>query len=431
MAEQKQVSLSKTKKIRVLTLSDSPLSSSGIGIQASQLIRGLLDTGRYQVYSIGGAIAHNNYQPQVVSEYNGDWIIYPTKGFGDEATLKQWMLSFKPDIVLAFTDPRFFMHLFKNEDEIRDMAPLMLWTVWDNEPTPTYNKDLYNSCDDIAFFSRYSYDFHQSMKDMVSCDFHCVPLGREDGVFYPMEAEARKAARRKIFGKDSDKNMYFLYVSRNARRKRPTDLLQSFKILVENLSPKQLSERPPKLIMHCDPFDHEGANLIENIAMLDLGDYVAISNSKLTNEDMNALYNSVDCTINLSLNEGFGMSVHESLLAGTPVIATKTGGMTEQMTDGKNVFGLLMSPDQRNLVGSQLVPYIYEDLVACPKIAAFMKTMYEKTDEERKSLGLMGREYLLENNKVSDIINFWDNQIQKRLEEYKKPERIRFKVHKM
>ncbi len=43
------------KKIKVLTISDHPLSPSGVGTQTKYMIEALLNTGRYQVVSLGGS----------------------------------------------------------------------------------------------------------------------------------------------------------------------------------------------------------------------------------------------------------------------------------------------------------------------------------------------------------------------------------------
>ena len=44
------------KKKKILTLSDHPLSPSGVGTQTKYVIEALLKTGRYQIFSLGGAI---------------------------------------------------------------------------------------------------------------------------------------------------------------------------------------------------------------------------------------------------------------------------------------------------------------------------------------------------------------------------------------
>ena len=416
------------RKIRVLTLSDHPMSKSGIGIQAHQLITSLLDTGRYTFFSIGGAQKHAVIQPQMVQPYNQDWIIQPVEGFGDPQLMRQWLMAYRPDAILIFTDPRFFIWTFQMEEEIRDICPILFWTVWDNEPTPAYNKHLYSSCDDIAWFSRFSYEFHKDLE--TDAEFHCVPLARNTDIFKPASEADRKSFKIQLLTWAKRKAFTAFFVSRNARRKRPADVLLAWKYFLDGLPPEVLedAETCPLLLMHTDPMDQEGPNLLQVLEMLDLSKYVSISPGKCSDEDMAKLYSMVDVTLNLSLNEGFGMSVHESLLCGTPCITTKTGGMTEQMTDGEQVFGELLEPDVKSLVGSQLVPYIYEDIVDPKKFAEAIRRMYDKTEEERTEMGLAGREHLLTNNSIDNILTSWDTILTNRVEEYKNPERIRAKL---
>ena len=49
------------KKIKVLTISDHPLSPSGVGTQTKYFIVELLKTGKFSFVSVGGAIKHENY----------------------------------------------------------------------------------------------------------------------------------------------------------------------------------------------------------------------------------------------------------------------------------------------------------------------------------------------------------------------------------
>ena len=48
-------------KKKILTLSDHPLSSSGVGLQSKIFMESLLKTGRYKIISLGGAVKHSNY----------------------------------------------------------------------------------------------------------------------------------------------------------------------------------------------------------------------------------------------------------------------------------------------------------------------------------------------------------------------------------
>lgn len=418
----------KTNKIRILTLSDHPMSTSGIAIQAKQLFTGLLDTGKYQIVSLGAALKHKDNRPVAMEQYGSDWVTFPIEGFGDSNQARQWLLQFKPDAVFLFTDPRFFMHIFQIEDEVRDMASILLWTVWDNEPVPKYNIPIYNCCDEIAFFSRYSYEFHKPIQDKTDAEFHCIPLARPHDIFQPLSEDERRASKVKFFGWANRESFTALYVSRNARRKRPADIMVGWRKFLDSLPPEELTKPngTPMLVMHCDPFDHEGPNIHQLVELLDLEKNIMLSPGKADDASMNALYNAVDVTINFSLNEGFGMSVHESLLAGTPVIATATGGMTEQMTDGTKEFGILMHAEQKLLVGSQQVPYIYEDIVSTDQLANSIWDVYKMSPEQRRELGMAGRAHLEANNRVEDIVSAWDKIIENRVASRRDSERVRY-----
>ena len=59
------------KKIKVLTLSDHPLSPSGVGSQTKYFIEALLKTGRYEFVSFGGAMKHQDYTPMKIDPLMG------------------------------------------------------------------------------------------------------------------------------------------------------------------------------------------------------------------------------------------------------------------------------------------------------------------------------------------------------------------------
>ncbi len=69
------------KKIKILTLSDHPLSPSGVGTQTNYILQGLLKTGKYQIISLGGAIKHQDYRPAKFQEYGDDFVIIPVDGY--------------------------------------------------------------------------------------------------------------------------------------------------------------------------------------------------------------------------------------------------------------------------------------------------------------------------------------------------------------
>ena len=69
------------KKIKVLTISDHPLSPSGVGTQTKYMIEALLKTGKYEIFSLGGAVQHHDYEPKEASGFEGSWKIQPVDGY--------------------------------------------------------------------------------------------------------------------------------------------------------------------------------------------------------------------------------------------------------------------------------------------------------------------------------------------------------------
>ena len=72
----------------------------------------------------------------------------------------------------------------------------------------------------------------------------------------------------------------------------------------------------------------------------------------------------------------------------------KTGGLQEQVTDGENWFGIGIEPSSKAIIGSQDVPYIYEDRLNKEDFIDALTKMLEMSPEERDALGQAGRQHV-------------------------------------
>jgi len=122
---------------------------------------------------------------------------------------------------------------------------------------------------------------------------------------------------------------------------------------------------------------------------------------------LSMMYNMVDCTINISDAEGFGLATLESLSCGTPIIVNMTGGLQEQVTDGKEWFGIGIEPTAKALIGSQAVPYIYEDRIGEEQFLEAMRTFYNMSKEEQEKLGTLGIKHVQKNYNYSKFQKQW------------------------
>ena len=407
--------MSEQKKYKIITISDHPLVSSGVGSQTKYILEGLLKTGKYQIRSLGGAIKHADYRPQKLQEYGDDWIIFPTDGYGDENIIRELMEVEKPDAIWFMTDPRFFGWLFSMSDEIRDRGiPLLYYHIWDEKPVPTYNKDFYDSCDFVGCISRLTYDILKTLKHN---DFDYIPHAVNADVFKPFSEEERLKRKEEALGKNKNKFIYF-YNSRNARRKMTSDVIRFFKGTLD-----KIGQDKAFLLMHTDPHDQEGANLFEVCKMLQLTpDQISFSNQRVPPEQMTIFYNISDATVCLSNNEGFGLSSLESLMCGTPVISVRTGGLKDQnyVEETGKEFGVSIFPKTKSLTGSQPIPYIYDCRCTDEDVLNAYLKIYNMSKEDRDKLGIKCAEHARNLFKLDDMVKSWDNALVRKIQEFKK-----------
>jgi len=389
-------------KIKVLTLSDHPLSPSGVGTQTKYVCEALLKTGRYQILSLGGAMKHLDYRPTLVEPYGEDWKIVPVDGYGTQEMIRSILKTEKPDILYFMTDPRFYGWLWEIENEIRPLCPMVYYHVWDNFPTPMFNRGYYLSNDHIATISKVT---DQIVKEAApEVDRTYVPHAVQPNIFRPLpENEVKDLRDHSLVPEDREKVIFF-WNNRNARRKQSGTLVWWFKEWLD----KEDAHDEACLIMHTDPKDPHGQDLEMIIERLDLRKrQIMLSTNKIPPEQLASMYSMVDCTINISDAEGFGLATLESLSCGTPIIVNMTGGLQEQVTDGINEFGIPIYPNSKAIIGSQQVPYIYEDRIGKTQFHSALSKIYKMSRSNRKKLGLEGREHVLKNYNFEKFGKQW------------------------
>jgi len=388
-----------TEKKKIVVLADHPMSPSGVGTQTKYFVDALLKTGRYKFICFGGAIRHEDSRPMKTEEWGDDLIIFPVKGYGDVHLVREVVWNERPDAVWIMTDPRFWGWLWEIEEEIRSHCSLIYYHVWDNYPYPTYNKKFYKSNDAIATISKVTADIVQTVSPETKHRHipHAVPE-----VFNVVPEETRKQFREDNFAEDSDKFIIF-WNNRNARRKQSGSLIFWFKKFLDKIGHDKAI-----LIMHTDTKDAHGQDLDAIVENLGLNDgQVKFSRQKIPPHALALLYNGVDVTVNISDAEGFGLATLESLSCGTPIIVNMTGGLQEQVTDGKNWFGIGIEPSSKAIIGSQEIPFIREDRIYEDDFVDALVEMYKKTHKQRRKLGLMGRKHAEKNYSFEDLEKSW------------------------
>lgn len=389
------------RKIKVLVIADHPLSPSGVGTQTKYICETLVQSGKFQVICLGGAVQHGDRRPMQFNEFGEDWITYPVDGYGNAEIVRSTIRNHKPDILWFMTDPRFYYWLWQIENEVRPLMPMVYYHVWDNYPYPRYNKPLYESTDVIATISKVTHDIVKTVAPNVEELY--IPHAVDTEIFKRMPDDMMANFRRDNFPGESGKTIFF-WNNRNARRKQSGTLVWWFKDFLD-----EVGQDKAILLMHTDPKDENGQDL--NVIIKDLGldgsKAVRISQDKLPPQHLAALYNCADATINIADAEGFGLGTMESLACETPIIVNMTGGLQEQVTDGKEWFGVGIQPASKAIIGSQQTPYIYEDRVSREDFIKALKTIHEMKPIDRREMGKKGREYIMKNYNFPEFRQRW------------------------
>jgi len=393
------------KKIKVLTISDMPLSPSGVGTQTKYMCEALLKSGKFTIRSLGGAVKHPKYDPIKTEEWGDDWIMYPVDGYGNPETIRSILRQEKPDILWFMTDPRFWGWLWEMENEIRPLCPMVYYHVWDNYPYPTFNRSYYQSNDLIATISKVTDDIVKTVAPNVKSQY--IPHAVDSDIFKPVEEdEVLENLKQEVFGEHYDPDKFiFFWNNRNARRKQSGSLIFWFNDFL-----KKVGKDKACLVMHTEVKDQHGQDLqaiIENLGLTN--SEVLFSQNKVSPDKLALIYNMVDCTVNISDAEGFGLATLESLSCGTPIIVSMTGGLQEQIRapgDAKE-YGVGIYPASKAIIGSQDIPWIYEDRLSGDDVVDAMETMYYMDKEERTKLGLAGRKHVMENYNFETFNRTW------------------------
>ena len=436
----------KEQRKNILLLTDDIRLPSGVGNVGKELV--LHTSHRYNWINLGAAIKHPDKGKKfdLSAEVNemrsltdASVFVVPNDGYGDPNLIRQMIKFEKIDAIFLITDPRYFTWLFQIENEIRKKTPIIYLNIWDDYPAPMYNKAFYESCDALLGISKQTVNINKLVLGKKAEDkiFDYVPHGINPEVYHPISKDSSEYKnyldfKNKIVGNKNPEFILF-FNSRNIRRKSIPDTLLAWKYFIDQL-PKEKADKC-LFILHTELISDAGTDLHAVSKYLFGEDYknVIFSTSKISAQQLNYFYNMVDAQILLTSNEGWGLSLTEAMLTGTPIIANVTGGMQDQMrfededgnwftpnvdvpsnhtgkykTHGKWAFPVF--PNNRSLVGSPATPYIWDDRCRPEDATEQIMNLYNMSKEERQECGLAGREWAM-----SDEAGFTAEMMAKRI----------------
>lgn len=456
----------KEDRKKILLLCDDIRMHSGIATMAREIVVGTAH--HFNWLNVGAAINHPeagkgiDISPEVNNFAGIDdaWVrVLPYNGYGDAMLIRALITQEKPDAIFIFTDPRYWTWLFEIEREIRNLIPIHYLNIWDDLPAPLYNKSYYESCDLLMAISKQTKNINEivlgeSAKDKI---IKYIPHGINDKHFFPIREGHENFGllqefKKKMFG-EKEIDFVVVFNSRNIRRKSPGDVILSYKLFCDMIGEEK--SKKCALIMHTQAVDENGTDLYAvREALCDENVNVYFSQDKLDTPQMNLLYNVADVGLLITSNEGWGLSLTETMMAGRMIIANVTGGMQDQMRfehDGKWIdftpdfpsnhrgtvkdcgdWAVPVFPSNISLVGSVPTPYIFDDRCAPEDVAKALCDVYDMPKEERDAKGLLAREWVTSDESGMSARMMCENVIDAMNESFKKfTPRPRFELHKV
>ena len=414
----------------ILLLSDDIRTHSGVGCQSRNIV--LNTAHRYNWVNLGGAVKHPDTGKgfdlsQDVNKETGlqdsNVKVIATEGYGNESLLRQIINTEKPDAIIHFTDPRYWVWMYQMENEIRQQCPLVFYTIWDDLPYPMWNRNFYRSDDMLLGISKQSTNIVKNvLRDHSKEDWAVkyVPHGIEPKKFFPIINDLEFEVWKEKFLEGEKYDFVVLWNSRNIRRKNASDIILAWRTFLDQLPVEQAKKC--LLLLHTDPVDEHGTDLpavVEAVCDPEIHK-VRFDAQKWNEKELNYIYNISDAHMFFTDNEGWGLGLTESLMAGRMIIAPVQGGMQDQMrfedengdwinfstehpsnADGKykkcGEWAMPIFPKTRSVKGSPMTPYIFSSQCSVEDGAIALMKVYKMGPEERERRGLAGREWAMSN----------------------------------
>ena len=426
----------KEERKKILLLSDDIRTPSGIGTIGKEIVTHTVH--KYNWIQVAAAINHPEHGKRLdLSESTNEETgltdtsvtLYPHNGYGNPDLLRQILQVENPDAIFIFTAPRYWTWLFQIENEIRKQCPIIYLNIWDDYPAPRYNEAFYESCDLLMGISKQTVNINKLVlgdkaKDKI---ISYVPHGLNHLHHRPIDESYEKydeflEFKKNLFG-EKEIEFALFFNSRNIRRKQVPDTIWAYTQFVDKLPLEQAKKCA--LVLKTHKVDNNGTDLPAVVEML-CGDNpegrynIIFHEDRINTEQMGWLYNCTDAQIQLTSNEGWGLSLTEALLNENVIIANVTGGMQDQMRF-ENEHGDWFTPDDRipsnhtraykkhapwafpvfptsrSIQGSPQTPYIWDDRCKAEDAAEQIMNVYNLSKEERQKRGKMAREWCLGN----------------------------------
>jgi glycosyltransferase involved in cell wall biosynthesis len=302
--------------LKILWCGDSPTVETGFGVVSKNILKGLQAKG-HQISVLGINEYGNPYDHR---EFPYD--IWPCDKGGPEQIYgykKLWWVAAKvqPDLIFFLNDPWIIdMYLQNKPKDFPATTKIMAYFPTDAEPLKPEWANMLSRLDAQVCYSKYAERvIVEANGKKIPKNLHQIYHGVDRSIFKPINQSRARAE----LGLSQDSFIVGM-VARNQYRKR-------FDIMMRAFSRFAKDKPNAKLYLHTALQDI-GWDIPDMSRQFGLGDQLILTEEMQTLQNtipataLNLIYNSFDVNCLLSLGDGFGLPVAESMSTGCPQLVS-------------------------------------------------------------------------------------------------------------
>lgn len=235
----------------------------------------------------------------------------------------------------------------------------------DSELWPQTEFELLNNlhiCDFLYTYTEFART--EVKKYRPELTINVVPHGVNTKDFHKLEPEVIREFRSNFFGPINRDKVIIGVINRNQPRKDIITSIFAFEQAKKELKVFGRCADELYLYLHMNPKDPLGHNLIQVLAQTSLKegeDYDFIppefDNRMASVEELNLLYNSIDCLLITTLGEGWGLTYHEGSAVGVKIIYPVHTSLKEMSNNGKHQYVAITELEKVCLPSDNIIRY--------------------------------------------------------------------------
>ena len=350
--------------IRVASITDSPKIHSGFGNVARMILGGFHDYG-FEVYSFGTMDKHEDFKKELPYPFR------PSVGMDElgfrEAAL--FLVDVMPDVIFLLYDPGSAMSYLDMIFALQDngsvrKCPVVLYTPIEGLPIPASTAKLFSTILErsgvIVLYSPGMVKLVEKQYPDLSGHLNFAYHGLDHADFSPISKTLKDSYRSQVGWSD-----YFVVgnVGVNKRTKGQDYIIYTARCLRDMGKDKGI-----KFYIHTNPYqstlggyplidmasnygvsdmfvwrpgnDEPGGNIrgLSTVTDKEQYDKAVGYEPKLASMGYTDRLRMLDCFIDLSQVEGWGLPPHEAMRCGIPIISVKDKSIREEVYDGGVIY---------------------------------------------------------------------------------------------